>query len=50
MKTVKLTNRILEELARIYEQEESKEPEVWLPSADELIEQSPTGTLKGRSL
>ena len=50
MKTVTLTHKILEELAHIYEQEESEEPEEWLPSADELIEQSPTGTLKGRSL
>ena len=37
-------------LHEIYVQEENEEPELWTPDADELIRQSPTGTLKGKSL
>ena len=37
-------------LREIYEREENEEPELWTPDAEEMIEQSPTGTLKGISL
>ena len=47
---MKLTKRQLDELYRIWREEDEEEPEEWAPTAEEMIAASPTGTLKGVSL
>ena len=47
---MKLTAKQIEQLHRIWEEEDEETPEEWFPTADELIAESPTGTLKGVSL
>ena len=47
---MKLTKRQIEQLHHIWQEEDEKTPEEWFPSAEQMIEESPTGTLKGVSL